>query len=564
MKEKIKENKGLTLLSLILTILLLIILAGITIFLTVGENGVVDKAKQIAKGTEEEIIRENIKIDLLEVKRNTNGIISINDLNKILDKYDVTFDSDSFKGIIKDDENNQIDLSDIIDEFNIYGGTYNNNSVLYCWDFEQSLASYRDDFYDMLDELKITSVYFCFDPTNFTTHKEETKKFISDLNQRKISVLALSGDPSWSYTNENAKNNFLAPILSYNKSVKSNEKIIGVVLDTEPAGTTRWQQNESNALKDYVDTQIELYKYVKSNNLLCIQCIARWFDEVNTTALEDLVENGCDGISVMNYWKSAMVGSIATEMNYAKKHNKFIDSIAEFGEPNEGDGGENVTFYNDGIDVAKVKYKEVKDTYNYNRLGMAYHDYTALNKIFGKQYIIEIYVNKGDEKLPNTKIKVVNVKRETVDIHEATTTAGGYAVFWLEYGKYYRVEIEGYGVAGITPDFSQKQFSFLNNDGDYFAIDAYAYEETPVTTYNAEIYFKDESNNLVTNKAVTITNANDSSDKFEGTITSGGYISTWLKHGVTYRVQVDGYSQTSTFKYDSDIGNYKAFDVICR
>ena len=44
--SKIKEFKGITLITLVITIILLIILAGITINIGLGENGLFTRAKQ--------------------------------------------------------------------------------------------------------------------------------------------------------------------------------------------------------------------------------------------------------------------------------------------------------------------------------------------------------------------------------------------------------------------------------------------------------------------------------------------------------------------------------------
>ena len=47
-----KNNKGITLVSLIITIIILIILAGITINITVGQDGIITKAKEAKTNTE--------------------------------------------------------------------------------------------------------------------------------------------------------------------------------------------------------------------------------------------------------------------------------------------------------------------------------------------------------------------------------------------------------------------------------------------------------------------------------------------------------------------------------
>ena len=47
-----KKAKGITLISLVITIILLIILAGITIGTLTGENGIIEKAKNAKQSTE--------------------------------------------------------------------------------------------------------------------------------------------------------------------------------------------------------------------------------------------------------------------------------------------------------------------------------------------------------------------------------------------------------------------------------------------------------------------------------------------------------------------------------
>ena len=544
--------------------IILIILSFVTISTFTGENGLINKVIGTRDDTEIDSLKEEILIDIMESEIANNGWITQEQLDDILKKYgDIVYEDDDKTIKALDTDKGEIDISDIISQAKIKKDIYVNHSILYCWDWEQTLPEYRTNFMGMCEELKITSVYLCFDPLNWTTNIEDTKSFIKELYYKDISVLALNGDPSWSYDINPIKNVLVDNVKKYNEKAREDEKILGIVLDIEPAGTSEWQISEPEAFKSYVETQIAAYNYTKQFNLMVMQCIPYWFDEVSVEQLEELVQNGCDGISVMNYWKDNTIELIRNEMQLAKKYNKYIDSIVELGEPN-GDIIDANTFYNDGIEAAQENWKGIDNEYQYSKLGIAYHDYEAINKIQGKQYIIEVYLNYKDQKVPNTNITIVNVNRENVDIHTGTTTEGGYAVFRLDYGKTYRVEVEGYGIAGLTPDFTKKQFTFLIKEGDYFAIDAYI-GENDKTTYNAEIYFKNQSSELITDKNVTIRNVNNPQEVYNATITSGGYISLYLKHGEEYEVSVEGYNVVTNarFKYDESIGSYKAFDVIC-
>lgn len=48
MKRKLKNQGGITLISLVVTIIILIVLAGISINLLLGENGIINRAKRFS------------------------------------------------------------------------------------------------------------------------------------------------------------------------------------------------------------------------------------------------------------------------------------------------------------------------------------------------------------------------------------------------------------------------------------------------------------------------------------------------------------------------------------
>ena len=60
-----KDNKGITLVALVVTIIVLIILAGISINLTLGDNGIITIAKQA---------KENMEIAKVEEERELNEL----------------------------------------------------------------------------------------------------------------------------------------------------------------------------------------------------------------------------------------------------------------------------------------------------------------------------------------------------------------------------------------------------------------------------------------------------------------------------------------------------------
>lgn len=72
-KEKMKKQKGITLIALVITIIVLLILAGVSIAMITGENGILAKASQADKASEEAQIKEQIKLDITKWKTENIG-----------------------------------------------------------------------------------------------------------------------------------------------------------------------------------------------------------------------------------------------------------------------------------------------------------------------------------------------------------------------------------------------------------------------------------------------------------------------------------------------------------
>ena len=63
-----KKNTGITIISLVVTIIILIILAGISINMLVGDNGIITQAQNAKRETEEAQAKEKLAIVLLDLQ----------------------------------------------------------------------------------------------------------------------------------------------------------------------------------------------------------------------------------------------------------------------------------------------------------------------------------------------------------------------------------------------------------------------------------------------------------------------------------------------------------------
>ena len=61
-KQNLKENKGITLIALVITIIVLLILAGVSIAMLTGQNGILSQAQKAKEGTELSSEKEKIEL----------------------------------------------------------------------------------------------------------------------------------------------------------------------------------------------------------------------------------------------------------------------------------------------------------------------------------------------------------------------------------------------------------------------------------------------------------------------------------------------------------------------
>ena len=103
MKENQKQTKGITLIALVITIIVLLILAGVSIAMLTGQNGILMQAQNAKKETEISEVIEKAKIDIAGVQAENNGELTEEQLNEIL-----TSSSYATKGTLSDNGESSI------------------------------------------------------------------------------------------------------------------------------------------------------------------------------------------------------------------------------------------------------------------------------------------------------------------------------------------------------------------------------------------------------------------------------------------------------------------------
>ena len=86
-KEKLKERNGITLIALVITIIVLLILAGVIIASVTGENGILSKATNARDNNAKASAEERVKTEVLG-SYGSDGNLSLDDLNNNLKNVD--------------------------------------------------------------------------------------------------------------------------------------------------------------------------------------------------------------------------------------------------------------------------------------------------------------------------------------------------------------------------------------------------------------------------------------------------------------------------------------------
>ena len=102
MQNRLKKGKGITLIALVVTVVVLIILAGITLTLVLGQNGVANKAKEAKNDTEQAQVKEEFQMLITEYEMNKfdNSNLSFEDYIKGKGADEVTINPDGNYDVI--------------------------------------------------------------------------------------------------------------------------------------------------------------------------------------------------------------------------------------------------------------------------------------------------------------------------------------------------------------------------------------------------------------------------------------------------------------------------------
>ena len=127
-KKASKKNNGITLIALVITIIVLLILAGVTIATLTGENGILTKAQEASEKTKQANVEEQVQLAVVG-SIGTDGILNLENLNKELEQIGAYYNGDPISTAGNKIEEGDLPVTVTLDEQEVTIGQSGNVAV---------------------------------------------------------------------------------------------------------------------------------------------------------------------------------------------------------------------------------------------------------------------------------------------------------------------------------------------------------------------------------------------------------------------------------------------------
>ena len=254
--------KGITLVSLVVTIIILIIIAGITISTTIGNNGIITKARQSKDATRIAQIKEDIGVDLLYAQMETNGAsLSDKKIEEIVSKYGKLEDD---KDTITTNEGYKISLTEIYKGTTGSGSTGSSKEdaakIKLLEERIKTLEAEKAKLQESLDSSNLSNEEKDTKITELNSNITKLKKEISDGKTAIATAITNKGVATDSKADFNTLATNIEKIGGGYKYIKCTGKLVG-----DDQGTVTFN------LKDYDSTATEVIDYMIGGTSLDLQ-----------------------------------------------------------------------------------------------------------------------------------------------------------------------------------------------------------------------------------------------------------------------------------------------------
>ncbi len=244
---------------------------------------------------------------------------------------------------------------------------------VFSWKDDVLLEENRQSLIDTIQKYHITDFY---QHVGSDADIEVLSEFSAFLSEHGVSLYALMGDPTWGLSE---KADRLEKAVERANSIAG---VAGIVFDVEPGQIDGFDDNEEKIMQEFSDNMKYAYALAKEKNLDVVICVPAWWDD--QPVLNDLIENACDSVCVMNYFVDREFNKIETEAQISKQFGKNIISASELQPAGMYGLTENNTYNGQGIDTVQKMWlqlaKDLYEEYEITDVAFSYHNYVYLQK----------------------------------------------------------------------------------------------------------------------------------------------------------------------------------------
>lgn len=250
---------------------------------------------------------------------------------------------------------------------------------LFSWGGAVLAPENRAELLDTLTRLDTGVLY-----QEFPTDRPDAASFLKDMKTAGVQVWLLTGQAEWGLEPDGAS--LKAEIDRASAlSAQSGGGLAGLMVDVEPYLTDEWTEDEGRVLELYVSCMAAARQYAQEQGLALLSCIPYWYDNSHTDMLAQLIQTGCDGVAVMNYYRDREAEHIGAEVSLAREAGKPVICIYEFQRPGIHGLTEKSTYYTDGLTAAWESWAAVQQEIGYKNLSFAYHWYEPVQELLGRE-----------------------------------------------------------------------------------------------------------------------------------------------------------------------------------
>lgn len=252
---------------------------------------------------------------------------------------------------------------------------------LFSWQEEVLEEEKQQELFAWMQDRDLTVLYQSV-PGN--APEETVQEFLTAASEAGVSVYLLTGDPDWGLDPAGeAMQEEVLRTAAYNRGVPEEARFQGVLMDTEPYLTEEWEEDPEAVMAAYVEAMELTAALSRENGLELVACIPYYYDTQDLELpLKRLIQDGCTGVAVMNYYKRNEADHVRTELELAREAQKPLTVIYELQAPGSHGLTEDNTYYQDGIGALEDSWAQLQEELGTQDLNLAVHEYQAAKEVW--------------------------------------------------------------------------------------------------------------------------------------------------------------------------------------